>query len=97
MQQFIIQQRVSNTIDKLYTEPFEVFPGTKIYAKAVVESNLSSTSIPTNMYNPSRKAVSQRYFLESGIETKELTTGITIIRTLYDDGTSKVEKVLIKK
>lgn len=85
------KKRIDSTVG---LQSFYVAEDGTTYASDLVTESTVSTGISNT--ESSRKAVKTEYINMSGIRTATPDKGLYIKKTLYSDGTSKTEKVLIK-
>ncbi len=50
-----------------------------------------------NTLNTNKTVVSKRIYTLSGMEVKRPVVGLNLVRTIYSDGSSKVEKIMLKE
>lgn len=79
----------------VYTAPFEMTEDAVISAIAVKSSEVAVFSVEgTGIAHAQARIVSQRYYGEDGIELTSPEKGITVVVVEYEDGTTRVYKML---
>lgn len=80
---------------RVYTAPFEMTEDAVISAIAVKSSEVAVFSVEgTGIAHAQARIVSQRYYGEDGIELTSPEKGITVVVVEYEDGTTRVYKML---
>ena len=83
---------------KEYTAPVAVDRNCTVTAYAILASKQAGYDIIiTNIDSTSDEAVSRKYYTETGIETKELRSGVNIVTTTYASGRTETTKVVVSK
>ncbi len=80
----------------MYSVPFEVSEDAVVSAVAVKTSEVAELSVSTGVSFPQLHVVSQRYYTEDGVEISSPIRGITIVVVEYENGTTRVYKMLRK-
>ena len=81
----------------IYTAPFEMAEDAVISAIAVKSSEVAVFSVEgTGIAHAQARIVSQRYYGEDGIELTSPEKGITVVVVEYEDGATRVYKMLKK-
>lgn len=79
----------------VYTAPFEVKNDAVISAVAVRRSQEATLAVKGNGVAQSQmRVVSRRYYSENGVEVSAPVNGVTIVATEYEDGSTRVYKVV---
>lgn len=79
----------------VYTAPFEVKNDAVISAVAVRRSQEATLEVKGNGVAQSQmRVVSRRYYSENGVEVSAPVNGVTIVATEYEDGSTRVYKVV---
>ena len=81
----------------IYTAPFEVVEDAVVSAIAVRSGETAELAvIGTDIAQSQMRIVSRRYYKENGVEVDSPEHGITIVSAEYEDGTTRVFKMVKK-
>ncbi len=81
----------------VYSAPFEVTEDAVVSAVAVRSGEKAELEVMiTDIVQSSMRVVSRRYFTENGVEVTSLGKGITIVATEYENGSTRVDKIVQK-
>ena len=79
----------------VYTAPFEVKADAVVSAVAVRCSQEATLAVKGNgMAHSQMRVVSRRYYSENGVEVSAPVNGVTVVATEYEDGSTRVYKVV---
>ena len=79
----------------IYTAPFKVTENMVVSAIAIRSSDKAELNIIADgMVQSQRHIISRRYYMENGVEVSVPAEGVTIVVTEYEDGTTRVYKIV---
>ena len=81
----------------VYTAPFEVAEDAVVSAVAVRRGDKAELSVQgTGVAQSRMRVVSRRYYSENGVELTSPEDGVTIVAAEYEDGSTRVFKMVKK-